>query len=225
MNAISYECSLKWTWSQMKWSQMKWPQMKWSQINVVSNECGLKWLWSQINVVSNDCGLKWTWSQMKKSLVNVVSNELGLKWLWSQMKWSRMNRCQMMQVLYECGLKNRGLKRMVSNERGLKWTWSQMNVVSNDLVSIVMEPGKLLLEWGRKSHEKYVAFVSPCFPASFSGSTGKSKYLNPNKSLPRRCGNGDHFVCFARLCAPGQISFIWIVIAIYRAVAQCLLQR
>ena len=33
-------------------------------MNVVSNECGLKWI-----------GLKWMWSQLKKSHVNVVSYE------------------------------------------------------------------------------------------------------------------------------------------------------
>jgi len=26
-------------------------------MNVVSNECGLKWMWSQLNVVSTECGL------------------------------------------------------------------------------------------------------------------------------------------------------------------------
>jgi len=50
--------------------------MKWSQMNVVSNECGLKWLWSQMNVVSNEYGLKWLWSQM-----NLVSDECGPKWM------------------------------------------------------------------------------------------------------------------------------------------------
>jgi len=90
-------------------------------MNVVSNECGLKWMWSQMNVVSNEWGLKWSglkwmWSQMKKPYVNVVSNEqvskecvlkwsvlkwIGLKWMLSQMSWSQMN--------------------VVSNE------WSQMN--------------------------------------------------------------------------------------------------
>jgi len=48
-------------------------------------------------LVSNECGLKWMWSQMKRSQMNVVSNA-----------WSQMN----------C----------------LKW------MVSNELVSIVMEP-------------------------------------------------------------------------------------
>jgi len=27
-------------------------------MTVVSNECSVKWLWSQMNVVSNECGLK-----------------------------------------------------------------------------------------------------------------------------------------------------------------------
>ena len=59
-------------------------------MNVVSNDCGLKWMWSQMNVVSNKCGLKWTWSQMSWSQMNVDSNE------WSQMnvdsnEWSQRN--------------------------------------------------------------------------------------------------------------------------------------
>ena len=51
---VSCECRLKWTglkitWSQIKWSRLnkfKWmlSQMPWSQMNVVSNECGLKWM-------------------------------------------------------------------------------------------------------------------------------------------------------------------------------------
>jgi len=95
MNVVSNECGLKWTG--LKWTALRWT---WSQMNVVSNDRGLKGMWSQMN------GCKWMvaneWSQM-----NVVSNEHGLKWTWSQMN-------------------------VVSNERGLKWTWSQMNVVSNE---------------------------------------------------------------------------------------------
>ena len=45
---------------------------------------------SQMNMVSNECGLDGTWSQMKKSHVNVVSNEC-LKRTWSQMNRSKMN--------------------------------------------------------------------------------------------------------------------------------------
>jgi len=41
-----------------------------SQINVISNECGLK----LNNVVSTE------WYQMNRSQMNVVSNERGLKW-------------------------------------------------------------------------------------------------------------------------------------------------
>jgi len=110
---------------------LKW---MWSQMNVVSNECGLKRLWSQMNVVSNDCGLKWMWSQM-----NVVSNDCGLKWMWSQMSMGSN----------DCGLKWSGLKWMwsqmnrsnvvVSNERGLKWSGLKW-MVSNELVSIVCTP-------------------------------------------------------------------------------------
>jgi len=129
INVVSNECSLKWMWSQM---------------NVVSNKCGLKWLWSQMSVVSNECGLKWkslkwVWSQMTVvsndwCQMNVVSNEkvsnecdlkwTGLKWTWSQMKWSQMNRSQMNVVS----------NVVVSNKLGLRW------MVSNELVSIVMEP-------------------------------------------------------------------------------------
>jgi len=61
----------------------------WSQMNIVSNECGLQWMWSQMNVVSNACGLKCMWSQMKKSQMSMVSNE---------------------QVLFEQFSKERGLK-------------------------------------------------------------------------------------------------------------------
>jgi len=79
-------------------------------MNVVSNECGLKWMWSQMNVVSNDCGLKWMWSQMNVFSNEVVSND-----------W----------VSNECGLKCRGLKWAWSQMNGLKWMvsneWSQMN--------------------------------------------------------------------------------------------------
>ena len=120
-------------------------------MNVVSNECGLKWIWSQMKwsqinvvsneVVSNDCGLKWMWSQMKWSQMNVVSNDCGLKWMWSQMKWYRMN-----VVSNDCGLKWLcSQMNVVSNECGLKWTglkwmWSQMkkshvNVAANEQVS------------------------------------------------------------------------------------------
>ena len=63
--------------------------------------------------------------------MNVVSTERGPKWK------SQMNRSQ---------------KNVVLNDHGLKWSWSQMNrskmkivsnvVVSNDLVSIVMEPSE-----------------------------------------------------------------------------------
>jgi len=53
-----------------------WSQMKWSQMNVVSNDCGLILMWSQMNVVSNECGLKLMWSQMNRSQMNVVSNVL-----------------------------------------------------------------------------------------------------------------------------------------------------
>ena len=88
-------------------------------MNVIWNECGLKWMWSQMNVVSNECGLKWMWSQ-----TTVVSNECGLKWVWAQMTVVSNDQ--------------------VSNECGLKWTgqmsWSQMNVVSNEVVSIVCTP-------------------------------------------------------------------------------------
>jgi len=74
----------------------------WSQMNVVSNECGLKWMWSQMNVVSNEYGLKWMWPQMKKCHVNVVSNgqasnvvvssERGVvSKEWSQMNWSQLS--------------------------------------------------------------------------------------------------------------------------------------
>jgi len=91
----------------LKWM---WSQMTVISNEVVSNECGLKWM----NVVSNECGLKWMWSQM-----TVISNKCGLKWLWSQMN-------------------------VVSNERGLIWMWSQMNVVSNEKVlcerGIVVDP-------------------------------------------------------------------------------------
>jgi len=57
-----------------------WPELNVVSNEVVSNDCGLKWLWSQMTVVSmtvvsNECGFKWMWSQM-----NVVSNEHGLKW-------------------------------------------------------------------------------------------------------------------------------------------------
>jgi len=27
-------------------------------MNMISNECIFKWMWSQMNVVSNECGLK-----------------------------------------------------------------------------------------------------------------------------------------------------------------------
>ena len=33
-------------------------------------------MWSQMNVVSNECGLKLMWSQMNRSQMNVVSNVL-----------------------------------------------------------------------------------------------------------------------------------------------------
>ena len=79
--------------------------LKW-KMNVVSNECGLKWMWFQMNVVSNDCGFKWTWSQMNVVSNEQVSNERGLKW--SGLKW--------------IGLKRSGLKF-----RGLKWTWFLVN--------------------------------------------------------------------------------------------------
>jgi len=83
----------------------------WSQMNVVSNECGPKWMLSQMNVVPNECGLKWMWSQM-----NVVSNECGLKWMWAQ-----MNVVSNEKISYECGLKRTGLKWS-----SLKWMWFQM---------------------------------------------------------------------------------------------------
>jgi len=70
-----------------------------SQLNVVSIDCGLKWMWSQMNVISMNvvsifCGLKWRSSQMKKSHVNVVANEQvskerGLKW--SGLEWIGLN--------------------------------------------------------------------------------------------------------------------------------------
>jgi len=90
-------------------------------MNVVSNECGLKWTWSQMNVVSNE------WSRM-----NVVSNECGLKWKSLKWMWSQMNTSQMNGVSNERSLKWSGHKWI-----GLKWTWfqmswSQMNVVSNE---------------------------------------------------------------------------------------------
>ena len=123
MNVVSNECGLKWMWSQM---------------NVVSNEYGLKWMWPQMNVASNDCGLKWMQSQM-----NAVSNECGLKWLWSQMKKSQMNRSQMNRSQMNRSQINMVSNVMVSNvmvsnQRGLKW------MVSNELVSIVMEPVQTL---------------------------------------------------------------------------------
>jgi len=108
-------------------------------MNVVSNECGLKWMWSQMNVVSNEGGLKWRGSQMKGvsnecglnwmwSQKNVVLNECGLKWMWSQMNWSQMN-----VVSNDCGLKWIWFQmNVVSHECGLEWMWSRMNVVSNE---------------------------------------------------------------------------------------------
>ena len=98
----------------------------WFQRNMVSNECGLKWMWSQMNR-----------SQMNSSQMNVVSNERGLKWSRSQRnvvsnEWLQMNGCKWM-VSNERGLKwTWSQMNVVSNERGLKWTWSQMNVVSNE---------------------------------------------------------------------------------------------
>jgi len=59
-------------------------------MNVVSNDCGLKWMWSQMIEVSNERGLKWIWAQM-----NVVSNECGLKWTGLIWMWSQINRSQM----------------------------------------------------------------------------------------------------------------------------------
>jgi len=49
-------------------------------MNVVLNDCGLKWMMSQMNVVSNECGLKWTglkcrglkWIGLKRSGVNCL---------------------------------------------------------------------------------------------------------------------------------------------------------
>jgi len=101
---------------------------------VVSNECGLKWMWFQMNrsqmnvvpneVVSNERDLKWKsfkngcvlkWKILERSGLNWT----GLKRTWSQLKWSRINRSQM---------------KVVSNERGLKW------MGSNEVVSIVMKP-------------------------------------------------------------------------------------
>jgi len=125
-------------WSQMNVRSnecgLKW---MWSQMTVASNECGLKWMWSQINVVSNECGLKWMWGQM-----SVVSNECGLKWLWSQMNvvsneyglklmWSQINRSQMswsqMNVVANEKVSYEcSLKWTSLKCRGLKWTWSQM---------------------------------------------------------------------------------------------------
>ena len=106
----------------------------WSSVNVVSNECGLKWVWSQMNVVSNEC-------------MNVVSNECGLKWMyecglkwmWSQMNRSPMNRFQM----------NRSQMNVVSNECGLKWKsliwmWSQMNRSQINRFQLSAHPPKQL---------------------------------------------------------------------------------
>jgi len=113
---------------------LKW---MWSQSNVVSNECGLKWMWSQMNVVSNERDLKWMWSPVNRSQMNVVSNECGLKWMWSQ-----MNVVSNEQVSYECGLR----------WTGIKWMWSQMNrsnmnVVSNKQVSNVVVSSGRGLKW------------------------------------------------------------------------------
>jgi len=113
----------------------------WSQINVVSNECGLKWMWSQMkwskmkwsqmNVVSNECSLKWSGFKWLWSQMTVVSNDCGLKWMWSQ-----MNVVSNEVVSNECGLKWLWSHiNVVSNECGLKWMWSQINVVSNEQVS------------------------------------------------------------------------------------------
>jgi len=103
------ECDLKWMWSQMNVVSneygLRWSGLKWS---------GLKWMWSQMkwsqmNLVSNECGLKWLWPQM-----NVVQNECGLKWVWSQMKWSKMKKSHMNVVSNE-----QVSNIVVSNERGL----------------------------------------------------------------------------------------------------------
>ena len=99
-------------------------------MNVVSNDCSLKWMWSQMIEDSNECGLKWTWFQM-----NVVLNECGLKRTGLKWMWSQMNVVSNEQVWYECGLKWSGLKC-----RGLRW------MVSNELVSIVCTPFTSVLE-------------------------------------------------------------------------------
>ena len=108
---------------------LKWMWKK-SHVNVVSNECGLKWkslkwMWSQINVVSNEQvskerGLKRTWSQKK----------------WSQMKWSQMKRSHMKRCQMNRSQMNRSqMNRSQMNRSQMSWSqmsWSQMNAVSNE---------------------------------------------------------------------------------------------
>jgi len=112
---------------------LKW---MWSQMNVVSNECGLKWLWSQMNVVSNECGLKWLWSQM-----NVVSNECGLKWTWSQMKWSQMNRSQM-KVVSNVVVSIEVVSNELSQMNGLKWIGLNSQGTSLNTTNRLLHPNR-----------------------------------------------------------------------------------
>ena len=116
-NMAYKECDLKWVLSQVNVVSNKCGlKSMWSQ-----NECGLKWMWSQMNVVSNECGLKWMWSQM-----NVVPNECCPKWMWSQMN-------------------------VVSNECGLKRMWAQMNVGSNECS---LKWKNLIWMWSQKNRSQ-----------------------------------------------------------------------